>query len=130
MVSFKALNSVTSVIAFILFVNFLIYPELLFFIFGIDGSGSSYFIARRLSILFLGISVLTWFSRNVEHSEARQAICASIYVSMFSMAMLGLFEYFRGAAHAGILVAVFTEMTIGYLYFVIWNIGKMPNKTL
>ncbi|TCK02587.1 hypothetical protein CLV83_4283 [Marinobacterium mangrovicola] len=122
--SFKTLNTITSVIAFILFVNFLIYPQFIFFIFGIDGSGSAYLIARRLSILFLGISVLTWFSRNAEHSEARQSICLSICISMFSMVCLGLFEYFRGAADIGILIAVLTEMSIGYLYLKKWNICK------
>ena len=122
--SFKTLNSITSVIALILFANFLVAPDLLFYIFGVDGSGSAYFIGKRLSVLFLGISVLTWFSRNAKYSEARQAICLSIFISMFAMAFLGLFEYFRGFAGIGILIAVLTEMLIGYLYFKKWNSGK------
>ncbi|OFC71675.1 hypothetical protein [Alteromonas confluentis] len=122
--SFKTLSSITSVVAFILFANFLVFPDLLFYIFGVEGSDSAYFIGKRLSVLFFGMSILTWFSRNAEHSEARQAISLSISISMFAMAFLGLFEYFRGFAGIGILIAVITEMLIGYLYFKKWNSGK------
>ncbi|MBB1344114.1 hypothetical protein H5158_21170 [Pseudoalteromonas sp. SR45-6] len=71
-------------------------------------------------MLFLGISVFSWFGRNAEHSESRQAICLSLSVSMFALAFLGSVEYLRGFAGIGILLAVITEASIALLYYKIW----------
>ncbi len=124
MVKFKIVSICTAIIAFVLCLVLIFTPEILFMLFNIDENSSAYFIGRRASMLFLGISVLTWFGRNAEHSESRQAICLSLSISMFALAILGTVEYIRGFAGIGISLAVITEITLASLYLKIWFSNK------
>lgn len=118
--SFKLLSMCTAIVALLLCLLLLVYPDVLLFLFGIKSDSAGYFIGRRAAMLFLGLSVLTWCSRNLSHSEARQAICLSIVASMVGLAGLGGVEYFRGEAGSGIFLAIVTEMTFAILYLKIW----------
>lgn len=120
MVDFDKLSVVTAVISSILFVILLFYPEVVFWLFSVAESESGEFIARRAAMLFLGIAVLSWFVRSAADSEARQAICLGIGVSMLSLAVVGLFELTRGFAGIGILLAIAVELVLGLSYFRIW----------
>ncbi len=71
-------------------------------------------------MLFLGISVLSWFGRNAEHSELRQAMCIGLAASMFCLAALGSGEFARGYAGPGIWLAIVTETALGIAYIKIW----------
>ncbi|MEP1554029.1 MAG: hypothetical protein ABJJ44_19390 [Paraglaciecola sp.] len=120
MIKFKVTSTITAVIAFTLCLVLILIPEVLFMLFHIDENSSAIFMARRAAMLFLGISVFSWFGRNAKHSESRQAICLSLSISMFALAFLGSAEYLRGYAGIGILLAVITEATLAYMYFKIW----------
>ena len=121
---FKILSIVTALISFTLFANLLFYPELIFSLFEIPENESAFFISRRAAMLFLGVGVLSWLIRNAIHSVARQAICAGLTVMMFSLALLGSIEYFRGYAGLGVGLAVLTELLLGLAYFKIWFTNK------
>ena len=73
-----------------------------------------------MAMLFLGLAILLWASRNAAHSESRQAICLSVAVSMSALTGLGVFELQQVQAGAGILIAVFTEFVIATLYLKVW----------
>ncbi|MEO9946543.1 MAG: hypothetical protein ABJH28_14550 [Paraglaciecola sp.] len=120
MIKFKVTSTITAVIAFTLCLVLILIPEVLFMLFHIDENSSAIFMARRAAMLFLGISVFSWFGRNAKHSESRQAICLSLSISMFALAFLGSAEYLRGYAGIGILLAVITEATLAFMYFKIW----------
>ncbi|MEP0354866.1 hypothetical protein [Paraglaciecola sp.] len=120
MIKFKVTSTITAVIAFTLCLVLILIPEVLFMLFHIDENSSAIFMARRAAMLFLGISVFSWFGRNAKHSESRQAICLSLSISMFGLAFLGSAEYLRGYAGIGILLAVITEATLAFMYFKIW----------
>jgi len=124
MIKFKLVSIITAVIAFVLCVILLLAPEVIFMLFNIDEHSSAFFIGRRAAMLFLGISVFTWFGRNAEHSESRQAICLGLSVTMFSLACLGITEYLRGFAGIGISLAVITENMLALWYFKIWYSHK------
>lgn len=120
MFRFKRISSFTAVLAFALFALLLIAPEFIFLLFGISGSESASFISRRAAMLFLGISVLTWFGRDAGHSDLRQAVCIGLAGSMCGLAVLGSAEFARGYAGAGIWPAIITEMALGVAYAKIW----------
>ncbi|WP_289032002.1 hypothetical protein [uncultured Paraglaciecola sp.] len=120
MIKFKVTSTITAVIAFTLCLVLILIPEVLFMLFHIDENSSAFFMGRRAAMLFLGISVFSWFGRNAKHSESRQAICLSLSISMFALAFLGSAEYLRGFAGIGILLAVITEATLAFMYFKIW----------
>ena len=71
-------------------------------------------------MLFLGYAILSYLIRNAQHSDARQAVALGICVSMLSLALLGIFELFRGFTGIGILPAIITELFIAVSYFSIW----------
>ena len=120
MIKFKIVSAITAVIALTLCLVLLLTPEVIFMLFSIDENSSAFFIGRRVAMLFLGISVITWVGRNASHSESRQAVCLGLAISMLSLAVLGTIEYLRGFAGFGISLAVLTEAILALLYFKIW----------
>ena len=107
-------------VALMLFFCLLLVPEWIFILFEVDGNESAYFISRRAAILFLGYAILSYLIRNAQHSDARQAVTLGICASMLSLALLGIFELFRGFAGIGIILAVLAEVFIAGSYFSIW----------
>ena len=122
--SYRFLSIATSVLCASLFLCLLLYPELIYWLFQVQASDSSSFMLRRAAMLFLGFAVIAWLSRSATHSESRQAICLGIAVTMFTLAILGTVEYFRGAAGAGIMIAVGGEIAVSGAYFSLWQRGK------
>jgi len=120
MLNYKTTSTYTALIAFTLFSILILFPEMLFWLFGIEQSNSALFVGRRMAMLFLGLATLLWVGRNAAHSESRQAISLSIAVSMCGLAGLGVFELLQGHAGPGILLAIFTEFVIAGLYFKLW----------
>ncbi len=70
---------------------------------------------------FFAIVYFLWLGHNAIHSDLRQAICVGLTLTMFALATLGVFGFFRGFAGIGIFVAVLTETIIGFAYFRIWK---------
>ncbi len=128
MFKFKTVSMVTAVAALVLCVILLSVPEVIFELFNVDDNSSAFFFGRRAAMLFLGIAVLSWVGRNASHSESRQAICLGLATSMLALAILGIFEYLRGFAGVGILLAVITEVCLFSMYFKIWLSNKIVSK--
>jgi TM2 domain-containing membrane protein YozV len=126
MPSFKTLNFITTGISTILSIILLFFPKVIFLLFGIDGNASAYFISRRASMFCIGYAVICYFSRNSKPSESRQSISLGIALSMLGFAILGIFEFLRGFAGAGIFLAVSAELIISVCYFSVWRFdGKV-----
>jgi peptidoglycan/LPS O-acetylase OafA/YrhL len=119
--NYKSVSTVTAFVTFILFLTLLVAPVLIFKLFQVQGDESAFFISRRAAMLFLGIASFLWLGRNATHSELRQAICVGLSLSMFALAILGVFEFVRGFVGMGIFVAVLTETIIGFAYYRIWK---------
>lgn len=84
-------------------------PGLAFWLFGIDGGSSAVFIGKRVSMFFWGMAVLAFMAAETESDETRRVVSAAFATLMGGLAILGLIELARGAAGAGILVAVLIE---------------------
>ena len=106
---FRTLVLSTATISVLLCVTLLLFPGLIWWLFAIEGDASGAFVARRTSTLFMGLATLCYLSRNAPPSPLRQAIAASIAVTMTALAALGLFEFLRGVAGPGIFLAIATE---------------------
>ncbi|WP_114326959.1 hypothetical protein [Candidatus Colwellia aromaticivorans] len=120
MFEFKKLSVITACITFLICLVLLIYPEIIFYLFQIPENDSAFFMGRRAAMLFACIAIFSWVGRNASNSESRQAICISISISIFSLALLGVFELVRGFPGAGIGLAIATELIISIAYFQIW----------
>lgn len=124
MFRFKNLSVILSILGFSLFVSHLLMPELVFSLFEIPENESAFFNARRTSILYLGVCVLSFLGRNAMHSQLRQSFCVGVSIIMFGLAILGIYEYLAGFAGLGIMIAVITEVVIGVGFMKNWLSNK------
>ena len=124
MFDFRSLNKMSSGLSIALFFFLLVFPEPIFFLFSVAGDDSAYFISRRAAMLFLGFAVISWLSRNAQPSDVRQSISLGFAVTMSGFAVMGLFEFLRGFAGAGILLPFCVELFLAVSYFAIWRKDK------
>ncbi len=119
-INFKFLNIITFGLSITLFIFLLIIPEPIFVLFNVEGNEVAYFFCRRAAMLFGGYAVISFFSKDIPPSIARQTISLGIAFSMFGFAILGTFEFIRGFAGGGIFFAVSGEFFLAVSYFIIW----------
>lgn len=120
MFSFRNVSLAATVLTGVLFVILLLAPDLIFWIFSIEGNEAARLLSRRAAMLFLGLAIITYSGRNAQHSVLRQAICLGMAVCMFGLAMTGIFEFARGFAGVGIMLAFAAEVGFGIAFIRIW----------
>ncbi len=121
MLNYKTISIASTVLTAILFLSLLLVPDVIFWVFSIEAGDAAYFIARRASILFLGLAILSFMSRDAQHSALRQNIILAMCVLWALMALMGLFELARAYAGFGILLAIFAEIGFAFGYFLIFK---------
>ncbi|WP_298262135.1 hypothetical protein [uncultured Litoreibacter sp.] len=119
--SFEVLNKLAFALFAVLSGILLFLPEVIFWLFGIEGSASSEFMMRRAAILFMSLSVLAFVTSETENDEMRQVVSLTFAVALLGMAAMGLFELLRGDAGLGILLAVVVEVIAGFYYIRFWR---------
>ncbi|KGJ86821.1 hypothetical protein [Colwellia psychrerythraea] len=125
---FKILALFTSLLCFYIFYLLFKTPENFLSDVGVTGSEAAYFVARRAAMLMLGVSVLMFFSRNLQNGQARQAIALSLVVTMSSLALLGSYEFSRGFVNEGIIGAIIIESMLAMAFFTIWFVNRRETQ--
>jgi hypothetical protein len=125
---YRNLSTVTAGLSLALFACLLFVPGAIFMLFGMQGAESAEIMSRRASMLFLGLAVICWLTRNAEDSVARRAVSAGLAVAMLGLAGTGLFELGRGAVGPGVLLAVAAEVAIGSLYARVWLVSRTGSR--
>jgi hypothetical protein len=123
MISYKNVSVATAVISIALCLVLMFTPTELFRLFSVEANESAIFMGRRMAILFLGLALIAGFTSDAEHSDLRQALCMALSVMLFALAFLGMFEFLRVRAGAGIWLAILTEIGLGAAYLMIWIKG-------
>lgn len=118
---FRQLSLIVSLISLTLCVALVLRPEIVYWVFGIQGNTLGNFLAKRAGVLFLGFSILCFLSRNTNSKELIRIVAVSIGVAMGAMAMLGIYELARGTVGMGILAAVIVESIIAILFYRLWR---------
>lgn len=121
MINFKYVSVAAACLYITLFLSLLLVPDFIFWIFDIDGDESARFISRRAAMLFFGFAVISWLGREASHSSMRQAVILGMAATMATMALTGLYEFARGYAGAGILLAVMAELAFAVAYGSLWK---------
>jgi len=109
---FKAMCLISTLVAATLFVALSIAPGLIYGLFEVTPHETANFIGRRAAMLFAGMAVLGFLGASARSEEARMIVGLSIAVAMFGLGLIGLYEFARGFAGAGILLAVGGEFAI------------------
>lgn len=111
-VLFKAMCLISTVVAACLFLVLCVAPGLIYWIFDVTPHETANFLGRRAAMLFAGMAVLGFLGATARSIEARMIVGLSIAVAMFGLGLLGLYEFARGFAGVGILLAVGVEFAI------------------
>jgi hypothetical protein len=117
MTKFKVVSILTSLLYFYLFISLFFSPAEAAKDFGIPGTESAFFVARRASMLMLGFAVLVFLIRNIPASTIRQAIAFSIGVNMAGFAIMSIWQLASGLGNPSYIVAAFIEVVISVSYF-------------
>jgi hypothetical protein len=107
--AFPGIARLGAFIALLLFITFAFIPVLPFTMIGVDMVPEALLMARRMSALFLGISLILWLSRDAEDSPLRRSLSAALSASMAALALFGLWDFLRGSVGFGIWIAVTVE---------------------
>ena len=118
--TYKILNMFTSVLFLYLFYVLLFDAASFFTDIEVDAGEAAYILARRASILMIGIAVLLFLSKNLQHSDARQMIILAATVIMLGFAIMGTYELARGNVGKGILTAIVVESIVGISYLIVF----------
>lgn len=116
-ISYPLVSKLASALCFTLFVCLFLAPELIYWIFGLIGNDVSDLMARRAAMMFMGLAAIIFLSRNAEPSQLRQSLCLGLAIMMGALAIIGIFEFLRGAVGVGIWFAITTEIAFALAYF-------------
>jgi hypothetical protein len=108
---FRALAITAAIVCFALSLIWLLAPQVLMTIWGIEYSDPVGLVGRRSAALFLGIGIMFLLARNSPPSRSRAALSTGFVIGCVALAALGAYEYASGHAGPGILSAVLVELS-------------------
>jgi hypothetical protein len=106
---YKITTVVTSLLFLYLAFQMLFTAEAFVLGVGLQPSPTTTILAKRVAMFMLGITVLMFSSRNLQHSSARQVICLSTGLTLLGLSITGTYELARGTVNNSMLVAITIE---------------------
>lgn len=86
---------------------------------GLQSTVATSVLCRRASIFMLGLSILLFCARKLEHSSIRQTICISTAITMTGLACLSSFELIRGTVNNSMWTAIIIETISAILFWIV-----------
>ena len=113
---FHSLALFTALLCFALALTWGLRPDWLLWLWSVEYSSATGFVARRNAALFLALGIMFYRARHAPPSDTRRAITTGFITGCFVLAALGLSEWISGNAGPGILLAVATETVLGLAF--------------
>jgi uncharacterized membrane protein len=110
----------TSVLFVFLFAQLFFTPLAFVEDLGLQATLATSILARRASMFMIGLAVLLFGARKLQHSPARQTICLSAAITLTGLACLSTFEMFRGTVNDSIWVAIIIETICSVLFWIVF----------
>lgn len=117
---FKCVSVANGLLFLFLFAQLLLTPAAFVSGVGLEPSEATSILGRRVSILMLGVAVLSVLSRNLPHSAARQSICISTGTTLIGLAIMSGYELCRGTVNASMWQALVIEATFGLCFWLVF----------
>ena len=114
--SFRIVAIIASAICFALALIWMLFPQLLLWIWQIDGPEPALLVARRGGALFLGLGTMLLLARDAGPSPARSAIASGLALGCAALAALGVYELVAGHAGLGIVLAIIVEIALALAF--------------
>lgn len=115
----KTLFIITSIVALVFGVVFVIIPTQVYSLYGIEADAGLNYMGQLFGAALIAIGLITWYSRNVADSDARKAIILSIFIAHgigFVVALIGQLNNVVNAL-GWLTVVIYLLLTIGFGYF-------------
>ena len=126
--SFRAVALAASGICLALALFWLVFPQILLWIWQVDSPEPALLVARRGGALFLGVGAMLFLARDAESSSVRRAIATGLSISCATLAALGLYEFAAGHAGVGIFLAIVVELALATAFFSVRHTDRPPRK--
>jgi hypothetical protein len=119
---------IKAVVCLIFGMAILFFPGFLFSIFGVKLGAGGLFTAREYGAALWGNLMITWFARNAQDSDARQAIILAMFIYDLIGFIVTLINVLSGVLNplGWLVVVIYLFFTVGFGYFLI----KKPGVTL
>ncbi|WP_424982959.1 hypothetical protein [Maritalea sp. S77] len=121
---FKNISIAAALLFFTLSALMIFYPPLIYWLFALEPHELGDFLAKRAGVLFLGLGLLSFLTRDVRDKAIQRIISISFGSMMLLMAAMGIYEFARGYAGIGIWFANLTEIGFGAAYLMMWRRTK------
>src|SRR4030042_915187 len=115
----KTFMIITSIIAFIFGVAFIVAPTLSLNFYGVSVNVTGEFLGRYFGASLIGTAFLAWLTRTAPASETRRAILAALFVTMLLGFLVAVYDTFAGAGNplVWLNVGIYLTLAIGFVYF-------------
>lgn len=109
----------TAVVALVFGLGFLILPDQLLQLYGIELSEAGLYIGRLIGTVFIGVGIITWQARYSNDSSARRAIVTGLFIDFLLGLVVSIMMMFSGLVNAlgWSTVIIYLFFTLGYGYF-------------
>jgi hypothetical protein len=115
----RNLLMINALIAFAYGISYQVAPKTILSLYGVAQGPDEVFLSRLFGAALIGISLLTWFVRDISHSETKQAVVLSMLVYDIIGVIVAVHATVSGVMNAvgWTGVAVFSFLALGYAYF-------------
>ena len=114
--TFRNLTLTSSLICFVLTGIWVLAPQHLLAIWGVDFSQSTGLVAIRGAALFLGLGVMLYRVQLFTASPTRNALVSGFVAACAALAFLGIFEISKSHAGSGIVLAILVETVLAIAF--------------
>ncbi len=109
----------TSLLFIFLFIQLFLTPDAFVEDTGGQATIATSILCRRTSMFMLGLAILLFGVRKLEHSSVRQTICISTAITMTGLACLSSFELARGTVNNSMWTAIIIETISAILFWIV-----------
>ncbi|MEM1286413.1 MAG: hypothetical protein AAGH43_13595 [Pseudomonadota bacterium] len=114
--TYRLASTLTGTLAAQLCLCLLVVPDLVHWLFALTPGDASEVIGRRAAMLFAGVAVVLFLTRDHPPSPTRRAIGWGVVAMMGGLAAIGMVEFWRGLVGPGIGVAIVTELAVVFAF--------------
>ncbi len=109
----------SAVVGLVFGLGFLIFPDQLLQLYGVELSEAGLYVGRLMGAVFIGVGVITWQARYSNDSLARRAIVAGLFIDFLLGLVVSVMMMFSGLVNAlgWSTVIIYLFFTLGYGYF-------------
>ncbi|MGY2573035.1 hypothetical protein [Vibrio sp. C8] len=119
--NFRHVAILTSLLFLVLALGWMLCPEQMLTQWGVQYSDGAGVVSRRGAAFYIGVAIMFFVARNVEHSATRMALIKGIITTCTVLILLAAYEFSVGHVSNRILIAALIEAILGLAFLYVWR---------